>query len=245
MKENNNWFCDWFDSPYYHLLYSHRNVQEAKEFINRVTEWLEVKDGESALDLACGKGRHSLMLHEAGLNVTGLDLSPKSIKEASKFSEDGLKFVQADMRYFDLPDRFNYVFNFFTSFGYFGDQKENLSVLKRIHHHLKSGGLLLIDFLNPVEVEKELIPEEIIKRGDVNFHIKRYIQDGKIQKEIRFSDQGKEFQYKEEVQELRRSNFEELFKAGGFKTVRVFGDYKLNPFHEESSKRMILIAEKI
>lgn len=244
MESKNNWYSEWFDSPYYHVLYKNRDVEEARSFINRVADWLEVKEGESALDLACGKGRHSLMLHEAGLNVVGLDLSPESIKDANKFSSEGLQFVQGDMRNFHLPNRFNYVFNFFTSFGYFNDQEDNLAVLKRIHEHLLPKGIILIDFLNPTEVEGSIVPEEEIERGGVIFHVKRYISDDKIQKEICFTDKGNDFNFKEEVQELRRTDFEELFRKSGFKLIRVFGDYELNPFKEISSKRMILIAEK-
>ena len=54
------WFASWFDSPYYHLLYQHRDDNEAKQFIGHLTEALDLPQGAKVLDLACGKGRHSI-----------------------------------------------------------------------------------------------------------------------------------------------------------------------------------------
>ncbi len=44
------------------------------------------------LDLACGKGRHSITLNKLGFDVLGIDLSEESITYAKQFENEYLKF---------------------------------------------------------------------------------------------------------------------------------------------------------
>src|SRR5215213_5123663 len=58
-SEKNQWFRQWFDSPYYHKLYFNRDEREAAAFINRLANRLHAAPGSFMLDVACGRGRHS------------------------------------------------------------------------------------------------------------------------------------------------------------------------------------------
>jgi len=73
------WFEDWFDTNYYHVLYQNRNEEEARRFIHNLIDHLGIPKGVKVLDLACGKGRHSITLNDLGYDVLGEDLSPNSI----------------------------------------------------------------------------------------------------------------------------------------------------------------------
>ena len=84
------WFKNWFNSPYYHQLYFNRDEKEAAAFINKLIEHLKPAAGNTMLDVACGKGRHSVQLANAGFNVTGIDLSEESILEALKSESENL-----------------------------------------------------------------------------------------------------------------------------------------------------------
>ncbi len=79
--ENHPWFKDWFNSPYYHQLYFNRDEKEAAAFIDKLINYLQPAPNASMLDVACGKGRHSIHLAEKGFDVTGIDLSEDSIKK--------------------------------------------------------------------------------------------------------------------------------------------------------------------
>src|SRR5687768_10522825 len=100
----NTWFKDWFNSPYYHQLYFKRDESEAAAFINKLIDHLQPVTGAEMLDVACGKGRHSIQLASKGFKVTGIDLSEDSIREAKEFEEPNLEFFVHDMR---LPFRIN------------------------------------------------------------------------------------------------------------------------------------------
>src|SRR3954449_2448025 len=76
------WFKEWFNSPYYHQLYFNRDMSEAAAFIDKLITHLKPAPGSTMLDVACGKGRHSLQLANKGFDVTGIDLSEDSIQEA-------------------------------------------------------------------------------------------------------------------------------------------------------------------
>ena len=110
------WYQDWFNSPYYHLLYQHRDEQEAAEFIDRLMGYLHPREGSRMLDVACGKGRHAVQLARYGFEVTGIDLSEESIAFAKKTETPNLQFFRHDMRQPFYINYFHYAFNFFTSF---------------------------------------------------------------------------------------------------------------------------------
>ncbi len=65
--------------PYYHQLYFNRDDKEAAAFIDKLIEHLKPAPGATMLDVACGKGRHSIQLAGKGFDVTGIDLSEDSI----------------------------------------------------------------------------------------------------------------------------------------------------------------------
>src|SRR3970282_2312904 len=90
------WFSSWFDTPYYHILYKDRNYREAQIFMDNLTHYLNLPETQKVLDLACGKGRHSIYLHQLGFDVLGADLSENSIGEASKTTKETLHFKVHD-----------------------------------------------------------------------------------------------------------------------------------------------------
>ena len=118
------WFANWFDSPYYHILYQKHNEQDAKKFLDILLAHLtpQYREAEkvhlSVLDLACGKGRHSRYMASKGFDVTGIDLAHKSIKYASQFEKENLTFFEHDMRKPFRINYFDFILNIFTSFGF-------------------------------------------------------------------------------------------------------------------------------
>ena len=237
------WFASWFDTSYYHMLYNHRNEEEAQAFIERLVNFLALEPKSKVLDLACGKGRHARTLHALGLNVLGTDLSPESIAFANESAVDGLQFKVQDMRE-PLPNEsFDAVFNLFTSFGYFDSTVENQRVIDAVNSMLKPRGILVIDFLNAQRVINTLVSAEVVQRDAHTFKIRREISAGKVIKHIEFTDEGKDFHYTEQVQLLNLSDFEVLLNRD-FRILHTFGNYALDAFDPSTSPRLIIIAQK-
>jgi SAM-dependent methyltransferase len=238
------WFSTWFDSPYYHILYHNRDVQEAEAFLDRLLAFLHPKPHEKILDLACGKGRHAIYLHQKGLDVTGLDLSAKSIAHAKLYENEHLHFDEHDMRLVYKPEHFDFILNLFTSFGYFDNETENVVALDATAKSLKHGGKLVVDFMNTDKIISNLVAEEEKEVRGINFRIRRGVENGFIVKTIRFCDEGETYQFEERVRALREEDFLEYFQMVQLRLVEVFGDYNLNPFDCEKSDRMIFVLKK-
>jgi SAM-dependent methyltransferase len=239
-QSSENWFTSWFDTPYYHILYKDRNYREAQIFMDNLTHYLNLPEKAKVLDLACGKGRHSIYLNQLGFNVLGADLSENSINEANKNSNETLHFKVHDMRE-PFEEKFDAIFNLFTSFGYFENDDDNLTTLKAIKASLSEYGFAVIDFMNVTQVIETLVPEEIKTVDEIDFHIKRYVEDGHIFKEIDFEDQGKKFHFTEKVKALTLKDFEDLMQQADIFLLDIFGDYKLKKFHKTDSERLIMI----
>lgn len=235
-----NWFETWFDSKYYHILYKERNDEEAQLLMDNLTDYLNLPENAKVLDLACGKGRHAIYLNTLGLEVTGADLSENSILQASKFANETLQFKVHDMRE-PFEEKYDAIFNLFTSFGYFEDSSDNSKTIQAIHNSLTATGFAVIDFMNVEYVLENLIPEEIKTVDGINFHLKRYLKDGHIYKEIDFEDEGKSFHFMEKVQALRLTDFEQIMDAAGIYLLDIFGDYKLRKYDSSQSERLIMI----
>ena len=241
--QKKEWFAEWFDTPYYHILYKNRDNHEARVFIKSLVDLLQLPEASSVLDLACGKGRHSITLNEFGYTVLGVDLSAQSIAHANQFSNSSLSFAVQDMREPIQSKRFDAVFNLFTSFGYFSSKHENEKVCQAMAQMLNTGGKLVIDFMNAQKVIQNLVPSELKKVQDIEFDIKRIYSGTHIIKQISFQDKGQKFEFQEQVQAIDLSMFKELL-APYFTIDSIFGSFELNEYIASESDRLIIIATR-
>ena len=226
MTADNAWFESWFDTKYYHIFTSiAMTTRRSILFAISLTSFSRLN--AHILDLACGRGRHAIFLNEMGFEVTGIDLSESNIEYARQFANDCLHFEVGDMREPFGAVRFDYIFNLFTSFGYFENRADNLRALRMMKQALKPGGNLVMDFMNVNKVRLGLVEEEVRQADGIEFHIERFIRDNQVIKEIRFEDAGKRHHFEEKVQLLERDDFEELFSEAGFKISDVYGDFSL------------------
>lgn len=239
-KDTTQWYASWFDTPYYHILYKDRDHAEAHKFMDNLTNYLNLPENGKILDLACGRGRHSIYLNSMGYDVTGVDLSENSIAYAKDYENDTLHFEVHDMCY-PFNERFDAVFNLFTSFGYFDKTEDNLRTIEAIRDDLNETGFGVIDFMNVDFVLDNLVPEDTKTINGIEFHQKRYLEDGHIVKDINFTDDDQKFHFQERVKAKTLEDFEILFEEAGVYLLDVFGDYKLRPFHKATSERLIMI----
>lgn len=237
------WFETWFDTPYYHILYKDRDFAEAENFISLLVKDLQLSENSSIIDLACGKGRHSVFLNQLGYKVLGVDLSKESIFHNKKFENSDLKFEIHDMRNPLFPnvskEKVDAVFNLFTSFGYFESESDDKKVFASVRDVLKKGGYFVLDFLNEQWVKNTLVEDYHNVKEGIDFHIKKKIENQHIIKDIYFKDKGKDFHFFEKV---KLHTLKEIGKYGeefGFERVKIYGDYNLGAFDEQNSPRCI------
>ncbi|MBX2888791.1 MAG: class I SAM-dependent methyltransferase [Ferruginibacter sp.] len=241
------WFANWFNSPYYHLLYANRNEEEAAAFINKLIQYLHPPAGARMLDVACGKGRYSIQLADHGFDVTGIDLSEASIDLALPYQRENLHFYRHDMRQLFWINFFDYAFNFFTSFGYFRTQHENDSAMRTISRSLKPGGTFVLDYLNVNYAESHTIKESEKEINGVHFNISKWNDESYFYKKIEIIDKLKNQQpvFTEKVSKFKLSDFNEMISYHGMQIKEIFGNYNLGEYDIKNSPRLIILAQKV
>lgn len=132
---------------------------KTKEFLagNVILHPLERKEigniyGKNLLHLQCHFGLDTLSLARLGANVTGVDISDRSIEEASKLSErSGVqgRFIRSDL--FDLPDVLHELFDIvYSTYGVVWWVSDIKRWAKIIAGYLKPDGFLYFAEVHPV-----------------------------------------------------------------------------------------------
>lgn len=241
------WFKEWFNTKEYLEVYQHRNDADAKELFNLIMDNVEIPEEGKVLDLACGSGRHSILFAKKGFNVTAMDLSENLLKVAKNNAwkeEVSINFIEADIRHFRLNEKFDLVVNLFTSFGYFEKDEENFSIFSTASNMLEKGGYFVFDFMNRGYVENFLVKES---KGQVAGEVivqKRRIVGDRVIKDIIINDNGNTKTFYESVKMYRLKELKEAILEKGLAIKETFGDFKGNKYSEDSSPRIIIIAQK-
>jgi 2-polyprenyl-3-methyl-5-hydroxy-6-metoxy-1,4-benzoquinol methylase len=164
VQARHEWWEDFFGGPWGELQaqgYPEARTHAETDFL--VTA-LALVPGQQVLDLACGNGRHSIEMARRGMTVTGVDFNRNALATASrKAAENGVdvSFVEADMRAVEYEGTFDAAFSFFTSFGYFEDESDDLLVAQRIAAALKPGGRFVLETMSL----ETLLPVSIKRAG--------------------------------------------------------------------------------
>ena len=241
------WYAEWFGRQYLEL-YAHRDRREAVGDIDRLEKLIALRRDLPILDLACGNGRHSIELAARGYEVVGLDLSEELLEVARAAASEaglGVRFVQADKRSIPFVNTFGFVLNFFTSFGYFTEEKDNLAVLLGIRRCLVPGGGFLIDHLNREHVLAHLVAEDVREvNGKIITQRRRFDEAaGRVEKAIEVSAGGAVQTFRESVRLYSPVEFDEMASAAGLKITSIRGCLDGSDFGSES-ERMIVVGER-
>ncbi|OGG50591.1 hypothetical protein A2704_02330 [Candidatus Kaiserbacteria bacterium RIFCSPHIGHO2_01_FULL_54_36b] len=194
------------------------------------------KRGALCLDAGCGEGLHvrGLRLRRPDLTVWGIDSSPSMVKAAAARGIEGISL--GDIAEEVIP-RNDLTFFIFSSFGHRGYAK----VLSNVASALRPGGLLVLDLHNaapkaeqfkggPITVEHlgATIREALDKEGWWHLAIEYPSENIRDTKLKLFSA--------EEINQL--------LSARGLSKKAMFGDFEEVAYDPESSRRMIVVAEK-
>jgi len=138
---------DYYDAEYAYLDILQYDVPF---FLDRIP-----KRRQSILDIACGTGRASIPLAQAGHRVVGIDYDgdilalAKQKRDAVGIKENDLRLVHADALNLKLDQKFDYACIFFNTFLNFTTLKQQDQLLQSIRRHLRPNGRLWIDIFNP------------------------------------------------------------------------------------------------
>lgn len=240
------WYEDWFGSDAYALVYDHRDEEEAQQMIDLLEDAVAPNPGARVLDVGCGRGRHARELSRRGYEVAGIDLSEDAIAEArARAQEENLDatFEVGDMREPVCDACFDGVVNLFTAFGYFDDDAESKRALAAMATALVPEGWFVQDFLNTPHVIQTHSPEDTRTKKGVTITQRRWIDDGRIYKEIELDDGTHHKTYCESVRLFTLYDLKGMYDDVGLDLVDVYGNYD-GAEYTPSSPRLITIARK-
>jgi SAM-dependent methyltransferase len=235
----------------YDKIHSQKNSGEDIDFY--VGE--AVKAGGKVLEVACGTGRIYLEMLEQGVDAYGIDLSEEMLaKLEEKAEERNLepKISRADMRDFDLDEKFSLIIIPYRSFLHNLTIEDQLSTLENIYEHLEDGGKLVLNFYCPdLEFISENYDTEL--RMDVEGHedmeLVEYNElvnpvDWIIEFEKKIVENGEEkWSATGKTKMVTRPEFELLLRQSSFSSWEVFGGFDLDEL-ENSEQEMVWFVEK-
>lgn len=237
-----NWFEEAFRDDY-RRVYPHRDLEAARP----EARWL-VEHGVRGrvLDLCCGFGRHTLLLAEQGLDVTGLDLSSEllaSARELPGFERhlEG-RLLRGDAR--ELPFRdgaFDTLVNLFSSFGYFGEFGD-ARVLREIGRVLAPGGLAVLDLMNPAAVRANLRDESVREGADFLLRERRALADGgrRVVKDVELVVYGESRRWREDVRLYELDELRPMLAGQRLSVEQVHGGFDARAFGPDAPRLLIL-----
>jgi SAM-dependent methyltransferase len=240
-----DWFKNWFNSHHYFLLYQNRNEEEAEQFFELIKKNVPLQTDWKILDFCCGYGLLSKVIAREGYNVTGVDLSEKFIQRAIEESRKEnlqIEFIKCDARSFFESEKYNLGISFFTSFGYFSDEENELTFQNLVRSILKNGWIAF-DYFNAEYVLKNLVKNEDFEIDDYKINISRKIEANRINKIIRIISEDKNEEYFESVRIYSVEDLKDLFEKNGLVIKKIFGDYSGSDLNE-NSPRVIIFAQK-
>jgi ubiquinone/menaquinone biosynthesis C-methylase UbiE len=111
---------------------------------------LDLPPGSRILDAPCGHGRIARRLAAAGMEVTGVDLTPAYLEQARAdplLPPHGVTYVEGDVRSLPVDGPFDAVVCWLNSFGYY-DDADCHRVLDEFRRVLRPGGKVAIDTMH-------------------------------------------------------------------------------------------------
>ena len=243
MREtDSDWYTRHFNEDY-RTLYAARNDAEAGVQTAFAIEQLEIQPDDRVLDLCCGHGRHLEALARRNIRATGVDLSLPLLKEALARGSGPL--LRADMRRLPFAggaEGFSVLVNFFTSFGYFQEENDNLAVIEEIARVLRPRGRFLLDLMNPHNASTP-DPSTLREEGSFEIAEKRWFsqENQRVEKRIRLLDRttGRESEYMESVRVYLEDEISAILAERELKVEQVFGDFEGSAFATESPRLVL------
>jgi SAM-dependent methyltransferase len=244
---------EWFDNEafwreLYPFMFPAQRFTDASVQVEKVLA-LTKPGGKVALDLCCGPGRCSIALAKKGFAVTGVDRTAFLLQKArarARVSRVKVEWVEMDMRDFVRPESFDLVLSMFTSFGYFDDKSQDLTVLRNVFSSLRPGGSLVIDVMGKERIAKILQPATSETLPDGTMLVQRHeIFDDwtRIRNEWILIRRGRAKSFKFHHTLYSGQELKDRLTQVGFSRVRLYGNLGGDEYGPSAS-RLIAVAQK-
>jgi SAM-dependent methyltransferase len=144
-----------YDAPeVYKLACAFRDVTHEVDVLLRWYRRHRAEPIRSVLELAAGPAEHATEFARRGIAATALDLNPAMCahaRERAAAAGLSLTVVEADMRTFRLPGRFDLVITMLDSTCHLLTLDDLIAHLGSVAAHLDSGGIYIMEMSHPAD----------------------------------------------------------------------------------------------
>ncbi len=231
------------------VMFGEQRMEMAVAEVDNLIQLLEISTEDSILDLCCGIGRHSNELARRGFNVTGVDRTRAYLEIAKGTAKNealSTEFVHSDMRDFVRENSFDIALSMFTSFGYFDDDSQQMTVLDNVFRSLRPAGRFIIETVGK-EVLARIFQEADWSEGDYGIHLERRKPTddwGKMQNTwILIEKDGTRHEWNVTHYLYSAVELKSLLRSAGFAHVKAYGGLDGTPY-DNNSRRLAVIGMK-
>lgn len=244
-----SWWSDYFDEVFVDVYRPFLTAEETAVEVEGIVELLALPRGARVLDLGCGWGRHAVGLARAGLELTGLDLSPVLLEHARRHAAGAgveVEWVEADMREVPFRDSFDAVVSLFSSLGYFLDDAEDVRALRAARDALRPDGLFLLETMHRDHVVREFAERDWWEgESGALVRVEREFDPvAGVSRERLWWRRGEEEREKfHQIRIRSATEWAALLDAAGLEPLGWYGDWDAAPFGP-ASERLLVLAQR-
>lgn len=204
---------------------------------------------QRVLDCACGTGNVSFEMALRGWHIVGVDISVPMIEVAQQKVREtliasDLTFYADDLTTFDLGEKFDTVTCLYDSLNYILEPEKLQAAFEHIRAHTEDYGLFIFDMNSDWAFEADLFTQRNMDaRRDLNYDwTANYDADSRIcnvQMTFRRKDENgatENFYETHRERAYTLSEVKTLLANSGWKLLRSFDAYTLNPPHKNSER---------
>jgi len=221
----------------------------------------------SVLEIACGTGRVAVQLASADVQITGIDLSNQMLDIARSKSTElpNIRWMQADMRSFDLEEHFGLAIVPAYSFQLLLTENDQASCLDQTARHLEPGGRLVLHLERHDTDWLTSLPPDNFTRFEPSGEAVHPLTGQLIRVSYAWSYEpaarvvttiiryetieesgqisGRKDRHPLKMVCTSRHNLQQLLAQSGFETNAIYGDFVGNPL-DDDSREMIWVARR-
>lgn len=240
-------------------LFASLEGKNSRADVEQILKKVKLPKNGKILDLACGAGRHSVLLAKKKFKVIGLDFSRTYLSVARKYArEEGVsvEFIRGDMKklnpHFE-SDEFDMIISLWNSFGYFKKRRDDTKMLKEIYRVLKPGGFFVLNTLSgegvkmalkqPLRAKHEPIKNVFwVEKTKFDKRQRKRISDWIIIDERKRKVKIFRTSYQQNIYTM--SELTTLLQRTGFRIERRWGLLRGGYFRPKTSLHLTLVAKK-